>query len=36
MLGYWLFHERYQVMQYVHIGFVLIGIIRLNVSGFGK
>lgn len=36
VLGYWLFHERYQVMQYVYIGFVLIGIIGLNVSGFGK
>lgn len=36
VLGYCLFHERYQFAQYVYIALVLIGIIGLNLSGVGK
>ena len=34
--GYVFFGERYQFLQYVCIAFVLLGIVGLNISGFGK
>jgi len=36
VFGYLIFEERYQFTQYVFIGFVLVGIVGLNLSGFGK
>ncbi|NOU23411.1 MAG: hypothetical protein HOO93_16810 [Methyloglobulus sp.] len=36
MIGYLVFDERYQVMQYLYICFVIIGLVGLNASGLSK
>jgi multidrug transporter EmrE-like cation transporter len=36
IIGYFIFDERYQFMQYLYIGLVLIGLVGLNASGVSK
>ena len=36
VIGYFIFNERYQVVQYLYIAFVLIGLIGLNATGISK
>lgn len=36
MIGYLVFDERYQVMRYLYICFVIIGLVGLNASGLSK
>lgn len=36
ILGYLIFDERYHFTQYLYIGFVIIGLVGLNLSGINK